>query len=206
MNTNMILRLATKSLQQYYKSKEYVKPFKTEEIANIVIAHSAAAAVAAMAGGIVPGVAAIVASGVALASIWSMYYRIGSRLGIGFNLDILKALASALITNLVTQIGGVLALDLVFSFVPGASILVCGIINFAVVYIAGCMYLHMLADLFKAGMDPASLSADDLKKAYSEAGKKVDIKAACDEAKTTFKDMKKSGDLKKKADEAQPME
>jgi len=195
------LYFACEALKNYYNSKDYVKPFKAEEIANMVIAHAASAAVAAMAGGVLPGVSAVIASGIAVAAIWSMYYRIAKYLGIGLSLDTLKALASALITNIVTQIGGVLLLDLMLSFVPIASIVAGGLMNFAIVYVAGIMYLYMLADIFKAGKDPKSMDAEALKKAYSDSAGKVDIKAACSEAKSTFKDMKASGDLKEKAEE-----
>lgn len=195
------LKLACDALRRYYSSKDYVEHFETEKLANIVIAHAASAAVAAMAGGVLPGVAAVIASGIAVAAIWSMYYRIAKYLGIGLSLDTLKALASALNTNLVTQIGGVLLLDLAFSLVPGISIVAGGLMNFVVVYVAGIMYLHMLADIFKAGKDPKSMDVEALKKAYSGSAAGVDVKAACSEAKSAFKDMRESGNLKEKAGE-----
>ncbi len=201
-----LLVMTAYALKEYIGSGEYAKPFKAEEIANMVIAHAAAAAVAAMAAGILPGAAAIIAGGIAVAAIWSMYYRIGKYIGIGFSLDTLKALAAALISNLVTQIGGVLALDILLTFVPGASIIAGGLMNFAIVYVAGLIYLNMLVGLFKAGLDPSNLNAEELKKAYSKTSEDVDIKAACAEAKSMFTEMRKSGELKKKADEGKPIE
>lgn len=142
-----------------------------------------------------------IASRIAVAAIWSMYYRIAKYLGIGLSLDTLKELASALITNLVTQIGGVLLIDLALFFVPGISIVAGGLMNFVVMYVAGVMYIHMLADIFKAEKDPKSMDVEALKQAYSDSAADVDVKAACGEAKSAFKDMRASGNLKEKAEE-----
>ena len=60
----------------YYGDGNYVKTFHSKELADCVVQHAAAAGVAAMAGGVLPGVGSVIATGISVGAIWSMYIRV----------------------------------------------------------------------------------------------------------------------------------
>lgn len=185
-------------LNMYIKElvKFIEKNANSKEIENCVIAHAAAAAVAAMAGGIFSGFAALIASGIAVGAIWRMYIKLCQTLNIKLGKDILKAVASAVLSNIVTQIGGLILAEVLIGFIPGASILICGLVNFVVVYFAGVIFIKTLTSLFKAGnSDFENISADILKENMNAAANDIDAKDIIKEAKSTYKDMQKDGSL-----------
>ena len=203
MNEINMLRTAIYGLNQYYKSGAYAENFDSKELADIVVNHAAAAGVSAMAVGILPGVGAIVASGIAVGAIWSMYIRIAAYLKLRFGKDTLKVIASAVVSNIITQLVGVLALELAFSFIPGAGIVTGGLVNFGITYMAGVIYLNTLTGIFAAGLRPDEMTDSQVKEQFDSASMNIDAKAAFNEAKNTFKQMKTDGSLEesgKKAD------
>lgn len=179
---------------------ELVQNIKTkvdsDETAECIIAYSAAAAIASMLGGTFSGFASLIASGIAVGAIWAMYIHLCKILNIKLGKDILKALASAVLSNIVTQIGGLILAEVLIGFVPGASVLVCGVVNFIVVYFAGIIFIKTLTELFKAGKDDfENISADTFKENMNAAAKNVNAKDIVKEAKNTYKNMKKDGSL-----------
>ena len=195
---SQLTRVAADAVRMYFKSGEYVKNFNSKEVADMVTAHAAAAGVAAMGAGIVPGVGTIAAMGISVGAIWTMYYRIARYLGLSLAKEGWKAIASAVLSNIVTQLAGVLALEVAVGFVPGAGIIAAGIVNFGVTYAAGIVYLKALTGIFAAGKDPKKMTADDLGNYFSDAAKNVDAKSAFKESKSVFNEMKRDGSLKKK--------
>ncbi len=63
------------------------------------------------------GVGAILATGVAVGAIWTMYFRIAKYLNLHMGKGTWKAIASAVLTNIVTQLAGILALELAVGFI-----------------------------------------------------------------------------------------
>lgn len=168
----------------------------SQEIADCVIGHAAAASVAAMAGGVFSGFASLIASGIAIGAIWRMYIKLCQILNINLKKDILKSVASAVLSNIVTQIGGMILAEVLIGFIPGASVLVCGVVNFVVVYFAGLIFIKTLTSVFKAGnSDFENISADALKENAKAAANDINTKDIIKEAKSAFKDMKKDGSL-----------
>ena len=132
-----------------YASK-WASGLESKELATIVVRHAIAAAVSGMVGGVLPGVAALIGSGIAIGAIWHMYYAIGQYLHLEFSKDILKAIASAIIVNIVTQLAGVITMEILASFVPGLAIITNGICLFGNVFcicrfFLRCYDLHYLA-------------------------------------------------------------
>ena len=193
-----MLVAAAYALKEYMSSGAYAENFDSRELADIVVVHSAAAGVAAMAAGVLPGVGSIIASGIAVGAIWSMYVMIGKYLHLTLGKDLWKAIGSAVIANIVTQLAGVLVLELAVGFIPGASIIAAGVVNFGVTYVAGIIFLKALTEIFKAGGDPNNMTCDQVKKKFNEAAKSVNVKDAFSEAKSTFSKMKKEGTLNEK--------
>ena len=197
MNERTLLILAVTAISEYFRTGAYADNFDSKELANIVIAHAAAAGLSAMAAGVLPGVGSLIAIGICTGAIWTMYIRIGAYLHLSIGLDVLKAIAAAVLANIATQLAGILVLELALGFVPGAAILIGGAVNFAVTYIAGIIYLFALESIFKAGGDPSKMSAAEMKKHFKAAAKDVNVKTAFSEAKKTFTQMNEDGSLQK---------
>lgn len=96
-----------KAVSNYYESGEYVKPFRSKDLADCVVQHSAAVGISAMGAGILPGAGAVISVGVATAAIWRMYVKICQIIGVPFGKNRLKAFASAVLTNIATQLAAV---------------------------------------------------------------------------------------------------
>ncbi|MDE7261345.1 MAG: hypothetical protein K2N78_04685 [Oscillospiraceae bacterium] len=180
----------------YYGDGEYVKTFQSKKLADCVVQHAATAGVAAMAGGILPGVGSVIATGIVTGAVWSMYIRICKIIKVDLGKNKLKALASAVLSNIAVNLAGVLAIGIAASFVPGASIVICGAGNFAVVYIAGIIFLNALTRLFHVSRkDLENMNDEELMKSVKASAKGIDMKAIFKEAKNVFMDMKRSGEL-----------
>lgn len=197
INHGMLLAAAY-ALKEYMSSGAYADNFDSKELADIVVGHSAAAGVAAMAAGVLPGVGSIIASGIAVGAIWTMYVRIGMYLELTISKDLWKAIASAVVANIVTQLAGVLVLELAVGFIPGASIIAAGVVNFGITYVAGLIFLKALTEIFRAGKSPDEMTSEQMKAQFSNAAKSVNVKSAFSEAKSAFNKMKKDGSLNEK--------
>lgn len=164
----------------------------TTQVENTIVNYAAASSLAAMAAGVIPGVGGVAACGVSVGAIWAMYIKLCNIMQIEISKNKLKALASAVGANIVTQLSGMLLL----SFIPGLSIISCGAANFAVVYFAGIIFLHAMAAMgARAAGTGEEMSAEELKAACVDAAKEYNAKTVCQEAKDTFRQMKKDGTL-----------
>lgn len=180
----------------YYGDGEYVKTFRSKKLADCVVQHAAAAGVAAMAGGILPGVGSVIATGIATGAVWSMYIRICKIIKVDLGKNKLKALASAVLSNVAVNLAGTLAIGVAASFVPGASIVICGVGNFAIVYIAGIIFLNALTRLFHISRnDLTDMTDEELMKSVKASAKGVNMKELFREAKNIFMSLKSSGEL-----------
>ena len=199
MTQKMLMLVADelmKAVSNYYESGEYVKPFQSKDLADCVVQHSAAVGVSAMAAGIVPGAGAVAAVGLAAAAIWRMYVKICQIIGVPFGKNKLKAISSAALTNIATQMAGVYAIQLASSLIPGAGIVTSGVVNFATTYIAGLVFLMVLTRLFKTQrQDVENMSDEELVKSVKAAFANIDAKAIFKEAKDLFTTMRKDGTL-----------
>ena len=169
---------------------------ENKDLADCVVQHSAAVGVSAMAAGILPGAGSVAAAGLAVAAIWRMYIKICQIIGVPFGKNKLKAISSAALTNIATQMAGVYAIQLASSLIPGAGIVTSGVVNFATTYIAGLVFLMVLTRLFKTQrQDVENMSDEELVKSVKEAFANIDAKAIFKEAKDLFTTMRKDGTL-----------
>lgn len=198
MDYNYLLKEAAYALKIYMSNKTYAEHFDSEKLADIVVNHAAAAGVSAMATGVLPGVGSIIASAIAVGAIWTMYVRIGKYLHLTLSKDLWKAIASAVLANIVTQLAGVLALELAIGFIPGASIIAAGVINFGITYVAGLIFLKALTEIFRTGQNPETMTKEQMKAQFDSTTQSVNVKSAFSEAKSTFNQMNKDGSLKER--------
>ena len=199
MTQKMLLRVSDellKAVSNYYESGEYVKPFRSKDLADCVVQHSAAVGVAAMGAGVLPGAGSVVAVGVAAAAIWRLYVKICQIIGVPFGKNKLKAFASAALTNIATQLAAVYAAQIATSLIPGVGVITAGVINFASTYFAGLIFLMVLTRLFKAKrQDVDEMSDAEITASIKDAFASIDKKAIFKEAKDLFTSMRKDGSL-----------
>lgn len=174
----------------------------TDEIEKIVINHSLGAAASAVASGWIPGVGGAVASGIGLGFTLSMYCRLCKNSNIPLNKNKLKAIASVAIAEIAAYLAVVIAAETLLTFVPGLGNLgasvIAGICNFAMVYIAGILFLKLMLSFTKKNRDIASMSVEELKSAMKCEANEDFIKDMYKEAKTVYKFAKKDSQYDKK--------
>jgi uncharacterized protein (DUF697 family) len=167
------------------------------ELAEIVKFHSAAAAAAALASGWIPGAGALAAVTISAGFVWSMYARIGAKIGLPFSHNVLKSLASGVATNLAANVVGALALSTIISFVPGlgsvGASVIAGATCYALTLGSGYIYLKVMTMLFAKGVCPSSLSEKELQAMAASVAKDSDVRAVMKEAKSDFR--KNKGEL-----------
>lgn len=188
-----MLYAASKTVVEY--AKKWATDIESDELADIVVNHAIAAAVAGMGAGVLPGLGALIAGGISVGAIWHMYYAVGQYLHLTFGVNMLKAAAAAILSNIVHQPWGVLSLELAAAFIPLISIPATGLIFFSVTYFSGLTFLFALARIFKAGGDPTKMTADEMAQKAKEAAGEIDFSGEYERAKEGFKKMHKEGNL-----------
>lgn len=155
-------------LKRYYKD--------ADKIEKIIVNCALTAAAADAVGYLVPGVALFTLIISCLGAVWAMYIQISRELGVRFGDGMLKALASAVLTNIAMNLGGGFVLGLVSSIVPGLGLVTNTMITFAVIYLSGVMYVNLLVKMLGryGSIDgiPDDVNASTLKKDLS-MGKNV---------------------------------
>ena len=161
------------------------------KISEIINDSSICAATSAVASGWIPGAGSAIAATISAGFIWTMYGRINTACGIPLGDGIVKSLASGVATNLLSYIAGGMIVSTALSFLPGiGSIGAAGIIGatcYALTYVSGLIYIKLLTNLLKEGIDPSGLSDYELKDRTQQVINSVDIKSTLESAKKSYK-------------------
>ena len=181
-------------------AKKYAADLQSEKLAEIVVNHASAAAITGMGAGVLPGLGALIAGGISIGAIWHMYYAIGKYLQLNWGMDMLKAAATAILTNIVHQMWGVLALELAATLIPGFAIPATGFIFFGVTYLSGLTFLLVLGHLFKAGKNLDLVKLDDLMESFRDIKNETNLADELKNVRNDFKEMRKDGSLKKNSE------
>lgn len=180
-----------------------------EEISNILETHAIGAAVAGLGAAWFPGFGAAAAVVANVGFVWSMYIRIGSKIDVPFSRNILKSVATAICTNLASNVVGYVVMASVFSLFPGigsgAAAMTMAAIGFILTYSCGLIYIKVLTRLAKAHVDFNDVSEEDLKVMAGKVIAKEDIKGMMRQAKSQFKAAKARGDIKKGGCKVKPV-
>lgn len=167
-----------------------------EDIAKIISMHALGAAASGAATAWIPGAGATVATAGQIAFIWTMYIRIGERVGINLSKEKLKFLGSAIVSNLASAAGSYLAASAI-SLIPGvgsvAAILLMAGAGYALVTVAGVIYINLMSSLIKTGTDMATMSNEELKAKMAEVMKEQNIKSMMKDAQTEYVKARKEG-------------
>jgi len=180
------------------------------EIAGIVEKHAIAAAAAALGAAWILGAGGTAAIAICAGFIWSMYYRINSKIGVPFSKNVLKSVATAICTNLATAAISSIVVSSLLTFVPGlgtlAGELIMAAVTFALAWSSGLVYLKVLTRFAESDVDLNAVSEEDLKKMARDVLSKEDVKGMMKQAKQQFKAAKGRGEIKKDGDNVKPME
>jgi uncharacterized protein (DUF697 family) len=168
-----------------------------DQISEIVKFHSKGAAVAALGSGWIPGAGGAAATAISAGFIWSMYGRIGAKIGLPFGQNVLKSLATGVATNLARAAVGAILVSSAFSLVPGlgsiGSSVIMGATSYALTLASGYVYLKVMTKLFAKGVDLSTVSEKDLNDMAASAAKESDVGEMIEEAKADFHRQKKQG-------------
>ncbi|MDJ0553104.1 MAG: hypothetical protein QNJ68_01400 [Microcoleaceae cyanobacterium MO_207.B10] len=194
---DMLLEQATKLVQAMDKAVDDNLP---QNIAEIVKFHSKGAAVASLGSAWVPGAGGAAATLACAGFIWSMYGRIGSEIDLPISKNILKSLASGVATNIASYVVGMIVLSTAFSLVPGlgnvgASVIMGGT-SYAMTLASGYVYLKIMTQLFSQGIDPTTLSEQELNNIAKNVASNSDVQDVIKNAKEEFKSKEKKGEFK----------
>jgi len=183
-----------------------------KDVNEIVTLHALGASSAAVASGAVPGVGEAIAVGIAMAFTCSMYYRVARRLGLNIKRNVLKAVASVVIAEIIAIFAVSMAAGVVLSFIPVGGTLgamaVIATTDFLAVEAAGKMFLVILSKLFRAKTiaEIEAMSEAELRAYAKGCTTKDQLKAMLKEAKAEYKQVKDDKELRQRAQGIQPDE
>ncbi|MBQ2970644.1 MAG: hypothetical protein IJE15_09715 [Bacteroidaceae bacterium] len=182
----------------------YLRGSDIEKAGDTIMSCAVIAAVAGVGSGWLPGAGALVATAAWVAAIWGMYVKINKDLGITIKDNVLKSLASALLTNLIASAGALILMlvgSTLLSFIPGlgtvGAIAIDGAIGYVTVFASGVLYIKLLTKLFKAGKG-FNISENNVENLAKDIISESDVKKIIKEGKNAFKEDQKAGKFKKK--------
>lgn len=182
-----------------------------QEISDLVEKHAIGAAAAGLGVAWLPAAGSTAALAVCAGFVWSMYFRINSKIGVPFSKHILKSVATAIGTNLAASAAGTVLFSTVLSLPCflglgniAASAIMAGV-SFALTWSCGLVYLKVLTRFAEANVDYNKLSEEDLKAMAKDVLEKENIKEMMKQAKEQFKAAKERGDIRKDADNVKPI-
>lgn len=162
-----------------------------DELMHMVKSHAAGAAASMMASGALPGVGSSIAAGIEISFVWSMYYRICTKLGLSVKKELIKGLGSAFVTNMAAAIAAQLIAGTVLSIIPGIGTVgaaaVNGLMGYSVTYYSGIIFMNLLVRLFKAGKSMDTCTADELKRMLKQESDDTTFRQVKKEAQQAFK-------------------
>lgn len=178
---------------------EFMKDNFNEEVAKIVNQHGAAAAVSAVAA-LFPGAGPTACMVAQTTVVYSMYVRMNHALGIKLNKNVMKALASAVIGNLVGNVSSII-LGLVgatiLSLIPGlgnaAATLTMIATGYATVMISALCYGKTLLSLSKLGRNIEHMSESEIENAVKHEMSLRDLNADVEAYTNAYKQGRRDG-------------
>lgn len=187
MVSGSMLKLVIHDLEE--ELRKVGREVNADDITSIVNTHALTTAASAAAAGVVPGAGSTIALGIACTSTVVMYGRLAKAVGVRLNNGLIKAVAAAVGADLSAYIATFLLASAAVSFIPFFGSLsaaaMTGISNFAFVYIAGIIFLKIIAKFGVTRIE--SMSESELTRAAKDAQSEVDFKQAMKEAKQVYK-------------------
>ncbi len=170
------------------------------DIKKTVEAFALAAAAENLLLGHVPAAGGILGLVALTGTVYTMYAKINSMLGIKFTQSMLRSVATMILSNIamnVLALLGAAAVDTVLSFIPGlatVSSLVYAAVCFAAVWTAGALYLSVISAIAKAEKQPSEMTKKDMKRTIKATADEMDISGIAREAKAEYLNKRKTGE------------
>ncbi|MGM9740274.1 MAG: zinc-ribbon domain-containing protein [Candidatus Cryptobacteroides sp.] len=175
----------------------------SEDISKFALAS----AVASMAAAVIPGGGGIAAALAQTGIVWGTYVKINQTIGLSMSRDTAKFLGNAIITNIVTQYGMLLASHAVagiLSLIPVAGSTLAaaaeGAIGYCLIYAAAYIYIKLISRVIKPDGSIDVSDENSTKEIISEILQREDMKGVIKEGAKQFKEARKNGDLKAAVD------
>lgn len=169
---------------------DYADKNLTQELSEIVKLHAAIA----VAGAFVPVPGLDLAA--LAANTWTMYVRINQEVGLPFGKNMVKSLATGVVTNIGSNAVGLLAMGSIIKFIPGLGSFSGGVILAATMYsitlTAGIVYMKALAALKELEDNWSDIDEKDVQDAVNDIlDDKDTIEDMMKDGKKQYKDNKK---------------
>lgn len=198
---SVYIHAALKALEQ--ASKDVISSQNIEKAGETIQGCAIIAAIAGVGSGWLPGAGSLVATGAWVAAIWGMYVKVNKDLGISIKDNVLKSLASAILTNILASAGSLILMlvaGFLLSFIPGVgsggAMVIDGMIGYITVFASGVLYIKLLTKLFKAGKG-FNIAENEVKDAAKDIVNDSNISEILKEGKRAYKEDKKAGKFKK---------
>lgn len=186
--------IVAKALQEV--PRNVISEEEAADIEKIINVHALGAAASGAATAWVPGAGAGIAAAGEIAFVWTMYVRISERLGIKLSKKKLKFLGSALLSNL-AYAGGVFLAASAVSLIPGigtvTSVILIAGAGYAMLTVAGIMYVNLMSSLIKEGVDVSAMSEEELNEKMKKVMDGQDVKKMMKEAQGEYVKARKAG-------------
>jgi len=191
------LRACIAALTQHFK---YLGDSEADQIEKNIIGFGLFASVASAAAGAISGVGPVATVAVTTACVYALYYKLTKIIGIEISKNCLKSIASAVLANLVSNVGVSIVAAVAVSFIPFfgnlSSSAICAITQFASVYVSGFVFITTLNALIeKFGGIPTSENSFD--QAVKDVNEDIDVNELVNEAKKVHKEVKNDKEYKK---------
>ncbi len=200
MNPGPVLYLAFKELNESMRGT--LDGTKIESIKETINNYAIVSAIAGMASGMIPGVAAVVAAITQTGFVWATYLKINKALGISMSENTAKFLGSAIVSNIVTNAGALLiayAGAAIISFIPiigqVATIAINGALGYIIVYAAAVIYLKLISNLIQPDGSLKVAENDDTKHIIQNIIKENNIEDIIKEGRNSYKKAKADGSI-----------
>lgn len=175
---------------------------KIENIKETINAFAIASAIASMAAGAIPGVAGVVAALTQAGFVWATYIKINKTLGISMSEHTAKFIASAIVTNIITNAGALLlayAGAAIISCIPvigqvGSSV-IDGALGFIIIYVAAIIYLNLITEMVQSNGSIKVAESDDTKHIIQDIIKKNNLEDMIKEGRNAYKKAKADGSI-----------
>lgn len=181
-------------------SEMIISDNQLEAVEKTIKGCAITAAITGVGAGMLPGTGGVIATAASVGAIWGMYVAINEKLGISISSNLLKSLASAILTNLLATGGSLLLLfaaTKILQWIPGIHIAATAIdamIIYISVFASGVLYIRLLTDIFKA-KGSFDISKDEIKTVAKDIVANADVKGIIKEGKEAYMKDKKEGKL-----------
>ena len=188
-NVNHFLYHALKALQEI--TENAIKQEQVEKAGKTIQTCAITAAATGVGAAILPGGGGFVLAAAAITAVWVMYVKINKDLGISISDNKLKSLASAILSNIITNAGSLLlafVATAIFNFIPGLNVLIApaqALIAYIAVFTAGILYIKLLTKAFKA-KGKFDFDEDNIKQEASDIVNETDMKSLIEDIKESY--------------------